>query len=56
VHIDKRRSQIILSIVNVVGSLDTVVFNWLAINLSINDETTVESAASIQICSFRTVI
>jgi len=53
---EERRSQIILSIMNLVGFLGTVVFNWLAINLSINDETTVESAASIQTCSFQTVI
>jgi len=39
---DKRRSQIILSIVNLVDFLDTVVFNWLATNLPINNKTTVE--------------
>ena len=52
----KRRSQLILSIMNLVNFLGTVVFNWLAINLPINNKTTVQSAASIQTCLFLTVL
>jgi hypothetical protein len=39
---DTRLSQIILSIVNLVGFLDTVVFNRLATTLPKNNKTTGE--------------
>jgi hypothetical protein len=41
---------------NLVSFLGTIVVNWLSINLPINDKTTLQSAASIQTCSFQIVI
>lgn len=39
--------QIILSIMNLVSFLGTVVFNWLPMNLPISDKTMVQLAAGV---------